>query len=339
MSTNSAIAASGLAATTLAIAVTAGVAFALPADRTHVTAPTVFAPGVVSGPAHDSAPAFTPDGATLYFQRSSSEGATILETHREGDGWSQPRVAPFSGTWSDLEPSLSPDGRFLVFISNRPAQPGGALLDGDYNGQHHAGHGGNLWRVDREGDGWGTPWRLPDAVNGSNATFATSVVADGSVYFMHPSGDTGKFHLYRSQYRDGTYMAPEPLPFSSSDAFSDVDPAVAADESFMVFGSGREPARGMDLFIVLREGGHWGTPQHMGDVVNAAGSDAEPRLGPDGCTLYFSSERTVPIHYPRDPAQAARDLDRIQSWDNGQYNIWRTSLAPWVPACRGAASR
>lgn len=324
----------------LRVAAAAAALAALPAsaaDTAEVAAPTVFAPGVVSGPAHDSAPTFTPDGATLYFQRSSKEGATILETHREGEGWSTPRVAPFSGTWSDLEPSLSPDGRFLVFISNRPARPGGAPLDGDYNGQHIAGGGGNLWRVDREGDGWGTPWRLPDAVNASASIFATSVAADGSVYFMHPAGAAGKFRLYRSQYRDGNYLPPEPLPFGD-DSANDVDPAVAPDESFMVFGSGRAPADGMDLFIVLREGGRWGTPRHMGTVVNAPGSDAEPRLGPDGCTLYFSSERTVPIRYPRDPADAARDLARIQAWDNGQYNVWRTSLAPWVPACRAATS-
>ncbi len=325
-------------AAALAVAAATLAAPASSADRMEAATPTVFAPGVVSGPAHDSAPTFAPDGDTLYFQRSSKEGATILETHRAGDGWSPPRVAPFSGAWSDLEPSLARDGSFMVFISNRPAQPGGAPIDGEYNGKRFAGHGGNLWRVDREGDGWGKPWRLPDAVNGSTATFATSVVADGSVYFMHPSGDAGKFRLYRSQYRDGAYLAPEPLPFSAGGDFSDVDPAVAPDESFMVFGSGRAPARGMDLFIVFREDGRWGTPRHLGDVVNAEGSDAEPRLGPDLCTLYFSSERTVPIRYPRDPAQADRDLARIQAWDNGQYNIWRVSLAPWVPACHDAPS-
>jgi len=113
-----------------------------------------------------------------------------------------------------------------------------------------------------------------------------------------------------------------------------VDPAVAPDQSYLVFASSRAPAKGMDLFVVLRGAdGTWGTPRHMGDIVNAEGSDAEPRLGPDRCTLYFSSERTQPVAYPRDRAQAERDLARIQAWDNGQYNIWRTSLAGWVPAC------
>jgi Tol biopolymer transport system component len=298
--------------------------------------PEVFAPGVVSGPAHDSAPTFTPDGATLYFQRSTSQGATILETHRDGTSWSAPQVASFSGAWSDLEPSLAPDGSFMVFISNRPAHVGGEAIDADYNGKRLRGHGGNLWRVDREGDGWGTPWRLPDAVNRSDSTFATNIVSDGSVYFMQPLGEGGNFRLYRSQYRRGTYQPPEPLSFSDGSS-NDVDPAVAPDESFLIFGSRRAPAQDMDLFLVLRDGaGDWSEPVHLGAAVNAEGSDAEPRLGPDRCTLYFSSERTRAIHYPRERRQADADLARIAAWDNGQYNIWRVSLAPWVPACRGA---
>lgn len=290
--------------------------------------PAVFAPGVVSGPAHDSAPTFTPDGTTVYFQRSSPAGATIMVSQRREDGWSAPQVASFSGRWSDLEPSLSPDGSFLVFISNRPATPGGRPIDGHYNGADHPAHGGNLWRVDRKGSGWGEPVRLPDVVNRSTSTFSTSVVADGSVYFMQPSEVSGRFRLYRSQYRDGSYQAPTPLPFTD-DVLGGVDPAVAPDESFMVFGSNRKPAHDMDLFIVFRDAGRWGTPVHMG-TINAKGSDAEPRLGPDQRTLYFSSERFTPIHYPRDRADAERDLARIEAWDNGQYNIWQVSLDPWL---------
>ena len=297
-------------------------------------APVLFAPGVVSGPAHDSAPAFMPDGRTLYFQRSSNQGAVILETHRGKQGWSTPRVAPFSGTWSDMEASISPDGSFAVFVSNRPARPGGKPIDAEYNGKRLPGHGGNLWRVERTAEGWGNPWRLPDAVNRSDSTFATSVVADGSIYFMQPLGTDGKFRLYRSQFRDGAYLSPEPLPFSDGSS-GDVDPAVAPDESYMVFASGRPPAKDMDLFVVLRGAdGRWGIPSHMGDAINAQGSDAEPRLGPDHCTLYFSSERTQPVTWPRSRAQAERDLARIQAWDNGQYNVWQVSLDPWVPACR-----
>jgi WD40 repeat protein len=286
--------------------------------------PTIFAPGVISGPNHEAAPAFTPDGKTLYFQRSSVRGGTILVSHLVHGRWSKPQIAPFSGTWDDIEPAMAPDGSFLVFISNRPSMPGGQTLRGIYNGSSQ--NGGNMWRVERRGAGWSEAVRLPDTVNRSNTIFAPAVVADHSVYFMDTFGEKSRFRLYRSQFRAGTYEPAQPLEFSDG-ASTDVDPSVAPDESLMIFGSGRPPAQSIDLFLVRRQGSAWGTPSHLGVELNSPGSDAEPRLSPDLQTLYFSSERTVPIGYPRSHEQAREDLQRIQSWDNGQYNIWYVPVA------------
>ena len=301
--------------------------FLPPAWGAHVP-PQVFAPDVISASGHDAAPAFTSDGKTVYFQRSSAAASTILVSHLVGGRWSTPEIASFSGRWDDLEPAMAPDGSYLIFVSSRPISDSGKALDGFYSGTAHPGHGGNLWRVDRAGSGWSEPVRLPETVNRGATIFAPSVVADGSIYFMEPYGEKGRFRLLRSQYRDGSYEAAQPVPFSDG-TFTDVDPAVAPDESFMVFGSGRPPAKSMDLFIVFREGELWGTPLHLGDDVNQAGSDAEPRLSPDRRTLYFSSERVLPVTLPRDRRAARRDLARL-SWDNGQYNIWHVPLAPWL---------
>jgi Tol biopolymer transport system component len=287
--------------------------------------PEIFAPGVISGPNHEAAPAFTPDGKTVYFQRSSAGGGTILVSYLQRGRWSKPQIAPFSGVWDDIEPAMAPDGSFLVFISNRPSAPGGKALQGFYSGS--AQTGGNMWRVDRSGNGWSQPVRLPESINRSTTIFAPAVVADGSIYFMDSYGDKPRFRLYRSQYREGSYEPAQPLAFSDG-TNTDVDPAVAPDESFLIFGSGRPPAnKSIDLFVVRREGSQWGQPIHLGVEINSPGSDAEPRLSPDLRTLYFSSERTMPIEYPRTLEQAHEDLRRLQSWDNGQYNIWSVPTA------------
>lgn len=305
-----------------------------------VVAPTVFEPGIISCAPHEAAPAFTPDGRTVFFQRGNPSEATILVSHREGGHWSQPTIAPFSGRWNDMEPAMAPDGSYLIFVSSRPIVPGGKSIDGVFNGKRHPGRGGNLWRVDRTATGWSKPYRLPETVNSSTTTFSPSIARDGSLYFMHPDKTTGRFRLYRAQWRDGRYLAPVPLPFSTG-ASTDVDPAVDPDERFLVFGSSRKPAADMDLFIVFRGKHGWGTPVHMGTVVNAPGSDAEPRLSPDGKTLYFSSERLVPSRFPRTRRQAERDNAAASVWNNGQYNIWRVSLAPWLDAnaAHGSAQR
>lgn len=287
--------------------------------------PTIFAPGVISGPAHDASPAFAPDGKTVYFSR----GGAILVSHLKKGKWSSPEIAFFSGKWSDIEPSMSPDGSFLIFISNRPADGKDKPIDGFFNGQEQPGRGGNLWRIDLIGSKRSEPVRLPDNVNRSNSIYAPSVVADGSVYFMETSGEKRKFRIFRAQFAEGVYQAPEPVSFSTGEA-SDVDPAVSPDESFAVFSSSRPPAQSNDLFIVFRRNGAWGEPVHMGTDVNSPGSETEARLSPDGETVYFSSPRTMPVVFPRTIDSAKRDLERITEWDNGNNNIWQFRLSEWL---------
>ncbi len=287
-----------------------------PAYGASAPVPQVFAPGVVSGPANDADPAFTPDGATLVFARN---GALML-THRTADGWAAPRIAPFSGEWMDQQPTMAPDGSFLVFVSNRPPVAGEA--------KHPAG---NLWRVDRRGDGWGEPVHLPAAVNRDASTWAPSVAGDGSLWFIARAAAGAPLRLWRSQYRDGQYLAAVPVSFGDATT-QDVDPAVAPDESFIVFGSMHPgPEAHERLFIAFREGAGWGAPVDLGDAVNGGGNDSnEARLGPDGRTLYFATDRTLPLRFPRTRAQAEEDQARAAAWDNGSQNIWSVSLAPWL---------
>jgi Tol biopolymer transport system component len=300
------------------------------AENFAAPVPEVFAPGVISSAAHDSAPAFTPDGKTVYFSRGNAKLSVILVSHLVQGQWSTPALAPFSGVWNDMEAAMSPDGKFLVFVSSRPTTAGGKPIDGHFNKSTQVGGGGNLWRVERTATGWSEPKRLPDAVNRSTSIFAPSVVSDGSVYFMDSNQETGRFQIYRSQWRDGEYQAPATVGFSDGSS-SDVDPAVAPDESFVVFGSGRPPAGkpgpGMDLFISFSQNGVWGKPIHLGDVINSPTSDAEARLSPDQKTLYFSSERIVPFEQPLS-ALRSKEFVNDMSWNNGQYNIWRVSLEP-----------
>jgi len=296
-----------------------------------VTAPPlIFAPGVISGPAHDASPAFTPDGKTVFFSRGNTSSSTVLVSHLQGDSWSQPTIASFSGEWDDMEPTMAPDGTYLLFISNRPFKQGGKPADGFYNGKNWPGQGSGIWRVDRTATGWGEPHALPTTVNSGPTIFAPSVAGDGSVYLMKPDGPKNRFRLFRSQWNGHTFDTPVPLSFSTGEE-TDVDPAVAPDESFLVFGSGRTPAnKSIDLFISFRDHGIWGDPIHLGDVLNSPGSDAEARLSPDHRTLYFASDRVAPTKFPESIGERKKDLERMAEWNNSLYNIWFISLDPWL---------
>jgi hypothetical protein len=315
--------------------VVAGVLVAhLAAQAQGAAAPEVFAPGVISAADNVNAVTFSPDGNVAWFDEVAGGGSTIMESHRVEGVWSTPRIAAFSGEWRDLDPAMAPDGSFIVFCSNRPAAPGGKALDSTtFDGRLHVGAGSHLWRVDRAGAGWGAPVLLPAAINDGTRLYSPSVVRDGSLYYQRPDPVSRTFHLMRSQYRDGAYQPPEPVVIGPREA-DERDPAVAPDESFIVFSTKRPPARPDGrLVIAFRSGDHWGEPTDLGDAVNRDGAEG-PHLGPDGRTVYIDNTTTFEAATPRSREQTERDLQRARLWDNGNSHLWSFSLATWLDAHR-----
>ena len=82
-----------------------------------------------------NAVAFSPDGDRMYHSSflarvAAHRGQTlaagapelgIFESRRAADGtWGEPALLPFSGRYQDYEPTISPDGAFMIFNSTRP---------------------------------------------------------------------------------------------------------------------------------------------------------------------------------------------------------------------------
>jgi Tol biopolymer transport system component len=255
---------------------------------------TIFAPGPLPTSAASSAsPAFTPDGNTVYLgQSTGASNNTIVFSQRIDGQWSAPKPAAFCGQYRDLEPAFAPNGKYLIFASSRPTTPGGVAIDGHYNGQVYAGMGGNLWKVELTKKGWKSPERLPASINSNTSVFSPAVAADGSLYFMRAENG-GKFHIYRAQMRHGKFETPVLASFSDAE-HGEYDPAVAPDESFLIFSSGRAPAppKTTDLFIVFRTANGWGEPIDLRSALSEDVHGIEARLSPDGKTLYFSNARS-----------------------------------------------
>jgi Tol biopolymer transport system component len=292
-----------------------------------VPAAQVFAPGTISGPANDGSPTFSPDGSELFFTRSAAHWTVILESHLVNGKWSKPVVAPFSGHWPDSSPAWSPDGKYVVFQSTRPKD----VLPADRaSAPAKPAIVSNIWRVDRNKAGWSDPVRLPDEVNLGESIWKPSVAANGNLYLTVIGPGPAKA-IYMAQFKDGHYQKATLLPFSDGSKL-DVDPEVSPDESFLVFSSGGRITDDPHerLFLVKREGDHWGAPlliRYQDDVTKYGPStDNEPKLGRDGSTLYFSSDKTIPAHFPRTREQAIDDLERLDQWDNSNSNIWSISL-------------
>ena len=257
--------------------------------------PSIFVPGIIpTSMASSAAPAFTPDGNTVYFfQSSGGPNSSIVFSQQNGGQWSAPKTPVFSGQYRDLEPAFAPNGKYLIFASNRPTTSGGSVLDGHYNGQVFPGGGGNLWRVERTKTGWRKPEMLPATINSNPSVFSPAVTADGSLYFMR-ADNGGVFHIYRAQRNRRKFETPVLASFSDA-AHGEYDPAVAPDESYLIFSSGRAPAppKTTDLFIVFRSANSWGEPIDLRSALSDNVHGIEARLSPDGKTLYFSNSRNA----------------------------------------------
>ncbi len=222
---------------------------------------------------------------------------------------------------------MSPDGSYIIFQSSRPtteAKPGDPAPK----------KVSNLWRVDRVDGDWSKPARLPDTVNIGPSIWKPSIAQDGSVYFTFIS-DKGAKRLYSARFQSGSYLSAQPVSFSDGTTL-DVDPEIAPDGSFLIFCSaGRTKEDDKDhLYISRKQGDDWGPVMPIryagDDKPYGFSTDDEPRLGLDRRTLYFSSDRAAVVHFPRTRQQSEEDLDRMETWDNGNTNVWSISLSTWL---------
>jgi len=274
-------------------AVTALLCMAPPAFATDAatTAATPCTLGGIIHPDSDDTLAFTPDGKTVFFDRSEGSHKTVMISHRINGRWTQPEIANFSGQWFDQDPVVAPDGSYVLFNSNRPTAPGGKPLTENYFGGGATGPGSNIWRVDRTGSGWGKPVWLGPTINNDVFIDFASLANDGTLYFLRWNAREKAMHIWRSSFKGGKYQSPE-LVILGDPAVSVHDPAVAPDQSFIVFDYGKVKGGLGRLCIAFREGDHWGKPIDFGDALN---KDLPwgAHLAPDGHAVYVTGQTGI----------------------------------------------
>ncbi len=279
----------------------------------------IFAEGVISTPTDEFGPSFTPDGKTLYFGKSvpRSNLYVICYSRFVNGKWTEPQIAPFSGRYWDFDTFISPDGRRMVFVSDRP-------LPGSATSNHY-----NLWMVERTAAGWSEPAPLPPTINavGHDQVFA-SLASDGTIYFN--SDREGPKRIYRSRLLDGQYTEPERLASLEAPGMLLWEVSVAPDQSFLLLGAlQRNGGYGsFDIYISFNRNGSFTPPINLGPKVNSKARDYSPRLSPDGRSLFYSSERGFATETLTKPLTYSELEEHLNSVRNGLGNIMQIELEP-----------
>lgn len=231
------------------------------------TTPEVFLPDIVSGPAQEYGLTVTEDWTEVYFTRLEGNRSTIMMMICTDDGLHLPVTAPFSGRFIDGHPSLLPDGQRMVFVSRRPCPGAKQAL--------------NPWMVERTESGWSAPKSLGKPVI-DQTVHAPSFSSIGTIFA------SGIIMLRASE--EG-YLPAEKL----SPDIEGYAPAIASDESFLVFSARRGGGfGGTDLYVAFAApDGSWGEPKNLGAGINTEHVEGSPTLSLDGRYLFFSRHQDI----------------------------------------------
>jgi len=281
----------------------------------------LFAPGIISTGMYNRDVAMTPDGKEIYFcvVFGNHDFFAIMETKLVEGRWTEPRVAPFSGKYKDLEPAISPDGQRFFFFSHRPlAGDGPPKEDSD------------IWVMERSGDGWGEPRNIGAPVNTDISEYFPSVTSDGALYFTR-DGENRTSHIYRSRLLGGGYEEPVKLGPEVNSAAAQYNSFIAPDESYIIFGSHgrRDSLGGSDYYISFRgSDGGWTGPFNMGNNINSESPhEYSPYVSPDGKYFFFMGSKSRFTDGLPDGARSYTDLKKLQQEPmNGMPDIY------WIDA-------
>ncbi len=166
-------------------------------DEGNLNAPKEFSYHL-STPYHEGPVDFNNEGNMIFFTRNNynkgkvrknTQGSVILKIFtatKEGDDWSDAVELPFNTEdFEECHPALFPDGRTLIFSSNRTG-----------------GHGGmDLYSSRLDGDVWGAPVNLGPEINTAGNELFPFVHEDGTLYFASNGwGGLGGLDIFSSTY-------------------------------------------------------------------------------------------------------------------------------------------
>ncbi len=239
--------------------------------------PVLFAPNIVSTGMSEINACFSPDYSEFYYTVVlPNRKFVIISMKYEDNSWQKPEVADFSGQYSDADPFITADGRYLYFVSKRPVDTT-RMEKKDWD----------IWRVKKEDGRWQNPERLENGINSESDDIYPTVSEKGTLYFSSGREGSNNRDIYYSESSGGIFNDPIKMNDTINGQWEG-DIFISPKEDYMIFKSyGRKEGNG--LFITFNNNNHWSPPLRMGNEINMTGNELCPIVSPDGKYFFFTS--------------------------------------------------
>jgi len=188
---------------------------------------------------NEGAQSLTADGKTMYYTICRGYCNLYFSELDDNGQWGNPKSLPnpinlpYS---SEKQPSISPDGKTLYFVSNRNTGMG------DFD----------VWRVQKlDSNKWGTPENLGDSINTKYNEQSPFIHFDNRTLYFSSNGRVGMggLDIYMSQrINDSTWSTPKNLGYPINTHRDEDGLIVNAKGTMAYYSSDVNPEAGRDIF-------------------------------------------------------------------------------------------
>ncbi|RME90515.1 MAG: hypothetical protein D6767_06715, partial [Candidatus Hydrogenedentota bacterium] len=236
------------------------------------------------------------------------------------------KIYPFKELWSDgsdIAPCIAPDGKYIIFQSNRDVETRFSLYETFFIN-----------------DEWTKPKMIildPRAKFEGLPYFSGR---EGLIYYTaispenyQPKGSIDiPADIWVTRRKKRKWGKPTHLLEPVNTEYEEVTPWVSPDGRFLYFASNRPGGYGgFDIWISEYIGGEWSQPVNAGPSINSGFDELYPRLNPDGRLLYFSSNREggvggYDIYFSKRYKNRWREGENAGSFINSPSNDFMNSI-------------
>jgi outer membrane protein OmpA-like peptidoglycan-associated protein/Tol biopolymer transport system component len=181
----------------------------------------------INSTGHDAAIGLSPDGQLLFIYKDDNGDGNIYQSRKQIEGWTKsvPLGSDVNTRSWETHATVNATQDMLIFVSNR----------------NQGGFGGrDLWYCKKlPNDEWGLAMNMGSAINTQYEEDSPFISADGNTLIFSSQGHTsmGGFDIFKSEWEDGVWSAPENIGYPINTAEDDVFFTLTPDGSHAYYSS------------------------------------------------------------------------------------------------------